>query len=72
MESWEYQLDQMLKNPPEGPESKLRCEVCGAEIYPDERYYELDGLVNCSDCAHDWMGQQAKYATADQCFGEDE
>ncbi len=34
-----------------------RCDLCGAEIAPGERYYELpDGWTVCggSDCLEDW------------------
>lgn len=39
------------------------CDMCGAEITPEDMYYELpDGLIVCaeSDCLEDWAREYKK------------
>lgn len=36
------------------------CEVCGSPIYEEDdtyegdEYYEVDDIIICTDCFHDW------------------
>ena len=71
MADWEYQLDQILFNPPEGKESKCKCCRCGEELYPDYEYYELDDEILCEDCAEKWLEGHKNWVTEDMAFGED-
>ena len=64
MEHWQNELDKWLTTPPEEQESKLVCADCGNEIYPDEKFYNINGRIYCEDCIEDY----AEYATEEQCY----
>lgn len=71
MENWELSLDRMLQNPPEPPESRFVCEGerCGEPFYPGDDVYELDGFYLCEECAREWLSEQKRAATEEECYG---
>lgn len=40
------------------------CGACGGEIYTGdalhyaEDYFEIEGIIFCEECAHEWMKQR--------------
>ena len=61
-------LDRYLTEPPEQQETKFTCDKCGFEFYPGDTYYELEGERLCEECSREWLEQQCKTATEEQCF----
>lgn len=37
-----------------------RCEMCDAEIYEDNDYYDFDGYIVCEDCIKDYLKDHRK------------
>ena len=37
-------------------EPHRHCDICGCELYPDNRLATMDGRVICKDCLNDEMG----------------
>ena len=70
MEDWQHELDEMLANPPEGRESKFKCEHCGDPLFPDEKYYEIEDEKMCPDCARSWLEDQWHFVTEEMAYGE--
>ena len=68
MEDWQYALDRYLTTPPDEPETNLYCVECDEGIYPDDAFYEIDGMRLCEDCAKAWLENQRKIATDDDCY----
>ena len=64
------QYDDWRCNPPEDEVSKIVCDSCDNYIYPDEKVYEIDGCRFCEECARDWLEEQARVATYEECRGE--
>lgn len=46
------------QEPPE-PEPKLLCSHCGQGIYEGERYFTVNGLDYCEECAEFEFGRLA-------------
>ena len=69
MEGWQASYDRMLANPPE-EDSKFHCDHCGEPIFPEERYYDVEGEYLCRECALEWLEDQYRFATEEQCYGE--
>ena len=36
------------------PEPIGRCVQCGADIYPSDDHYNIEGELVCDDCLTDW------------------
>lgn len=68
--SWERSFDEYLTNPPEPEESHFMCSECKDVLYPDDRYFELDGQILCEGCAAEWLESQAQTVSYEQAFGE--
>lgn len=66
--SWEDSYDKWKTTPPDEPESRLHCDECKDAIYPYDKYYLVDGLCLCEDCAREWLYQQEHTATEEQCY----
>lgn len=41
-----YQMDLERENPPK----VILCDECGIDIYPGQKYYNIDGNKFCKDC----------------------
>ena len=70
MEHWEYECDKWLTTPPDELETKFFCEGegCDNEFYPDDTYYEIEGMRLCEECAKEWLANQARRATERDCY----
>lgn len=60
--------DDWKTTPPEPKESKFRCTCCDEEIYPDDKYWNIEGEKYCYACARDWFEDQMCVATWEQCY----
>lgn len=70
MEKWQYSLDEMLANPPEGEESKFVCECCKEPFEPGDRVYSIEGENLCIECATSWFDEQFHFAQETECYGD--
>ena len=70
--NWKISLDNYLKNPPDYPESKLKCDGdrCRWEFMPEDKVYRIEGLNLCRECAYKWLEEQAEEVTEAECYGE--
>ena len=39
--------------PDNGEEPAYICEICGAEIFSGESYYDISEMIICPDCVED-------------------
>ena len=69
MESWQYEEDRMLANPPEAPESKCKCERCQEPLLPDDKYFDCEGYIFCEECAREWLEEQAQFVSEEMAYG---
>ena len=68
--SWETSYDAWKTTPPDDPVSRIKCEMCGCEIYADESIYDIDGTQMCEGCATDWLDGQRATVTEEMAYGE--
>ena len=55
--------------PSEAGPTKVRCEECGTELYPEDEYFRLEGQILCEECAHDWLDGQRDIVTRSMAYG---
>ena len=51
-------------------ESKCKCERCGLELYPGDKFYDCEGYNFCRECAVEWINEQEQTVTEEMCYGE--
>ena len=68
--SWQESksYDEWKLNPPEPPESLLKCDQCGAEFQPGDRIYEIECENLCENCADAWLNCQWRYVEESECY----
>ena len=62
--------DRWKTTPPEELETHFKCERCGFEFYPGDKFYDCEGYNFCRECAIEWIDEQAQTATEDMCYEE--
>ena len=72
MEDWEYDLDRILANPPEGKESRCKCCNCGEILEVDDEYWEIDGDIFCEECAFKWLDCRKNWVSEWMAYGDSE
>lgn len=61
MENWQYELDEILNNPPCDDEEVEPVECgCGNTLYVGDEYYEIDGQIWCPECIDDFLSDHKK------------
>ena len=73
MKDWlnSKEYDEWKTTPPERKESAFKCTCCGEELYPDDKYWDIEGEHYCYECATDWFNDNWRYVTEEQCFGNE-
>lgn len=71
--NWQMSLDNYLKNPPEYPESKFKCDGKGCRwvFMPDDKVFEIEGLNLCRECAQRWLEERGRWVTERECYGDE-
>lgn len=62
--------DRWKTTPPEEPESHFKCERCGLELYPGDKFYDCEGSVLCEECSKEWLSEQSQEVTDEMAFPE--
>lgn len=62
--------DRWKTTPPEEPESHFKCERCGLELYPGDKYFDCEGSVLCEECSKEWLSEQSQEVTHEMAFPE--
>ena len=51
-------------------ESKCKCERCGLELYPGDKYFDCEGSLLCDECSKEWLSEQSQEVTDEMAFPE--
>lgn len=71
MEQWQAALDRWLTTPDDEEKSKFKCDGdrCTCVFQPDDEVYEIEGMFLCERCADEWLEQQKRKVTVEECYG---
>lgn len=62
--------DRWKTTPPDDPETHFKCERCGLELYPGDKYFDCEGSLLCDECSKEWLSEQSHEVTDEMAFPE--